>query len=373
MTRATAPTATTAFARPVRLPLATLLAAAALAGVPWTAARADSVTMKSSVRLGHDVRHVRLVHVADLEGPLALQHAELVVAARDDVTGVVELTVADVRRALDEAGVHWGQVHLTGRRTIVRPAPDPLAAAPVAMAATTLAAAAPRVDRADRPEAEEVAASELVGLLTLRGAVARHVVETLRRTPADVLLLFAAQDEAALDGPLGDSRLELEPLSSLAGERCALAVRVWRDGAIAARHQLALRVLVRATGLAAVEDLPRGHVLAAGDLEAATQWLSPQAADAFPAIDAAVGQALARRVGRGDPVRCADLKRSVVVRRGDQVTARCLVGGLVLTLAAEVREDGATGDVVECRKLGERDVFLATVAGPGEVVVDLTR
>jgi flagella basal body P-ring formation protein FlgA len=60
-----------------------------------------------------------------------------------------------------------------------------------------------------------------------------------------------------------------------------------------------------------------------------------------------------------------------VVERGDRVKVRCLVGGIVIALKAEARADGAEGDTIELRKLGERSTFLATVTGRGEAIVDL--
>jgi hypothetical protein len=52
---------------------------------------------------------------------------------------------------------------------------------------------------------------------------------------------------------------------------------------------------------------------------------------------------------------------------------RCLVGGVVISLEAEARTEGAKGDRIELRKLGERDTFMATATGPGAAVIDLSR
>ena len=52
---------------------------------------------------------------------------------------------------------------------------------------------------------------------------------------------------------------------------------------------------------------------------------------------------------------------------------RCLVGGVVISLEAEAKSDGAEGEKIELRKLGERDTFLGTVAGPGSALIDLSR
>jgi hypothetical protein len=42
-------------------------------------------------------------------------------------------------------------------------------------------------------------------------------------------------------------------------------------------------------------------------------------------------------------------------------------------MQAEARTDGADGETIELRKVGEREVFTATVTGRAEAVIDLSR
>ncbi len=75
----------------------------------------------------------------------------------------------------------------------------------------------------------------------------------------------------------------------------------------------------------------------------------------------------------GDVLKKKHVKRDVLVKRGDRVIVRCLVGGVVISLDAEARSDGAEGDLIELRKLGERATFMARVSGPGAAILDLAR
>jgi len=61
------------------------------------------------------------------------------------------------------------------------------------------------------------------------------------------------------------------------------------------------------------------------------------------------------------------------VKKGDQITVRCLVGGVAISVQAEARADGAAGEIIELRKLGERESFTAKVVGRSEAVLDLSR
>ena len=60
-----------------------------------------------------------------------------------------------------------------------------------------------------------------------------------------------------------------------------------------------------------------------------------------------------------------------MIKRGDRVIVRCIVGGIVITLEAEARSDGAIGDDIELKKIGERESFIATVSGSRAAVLDL--
>ena len=85
-----------------------------------------------------------------------------------------------------------------------------------------------------------------------------------------------------------------------------------------------------------------------------------------------VGKTAASRLAPGNPIRSGTVAAPVVVKQGDDVFVRCLVGGLVISLKAEARADGAAGELVPMRKMNERSTFLARVTGPGEAVVDLS-
>lgn len=87
----------------------------------------------------------------------------------------------------------------------------------------------------------------------------------------------------------------------------------------------------------------------------------------------AVGRAVLKSLRAGDVLRQKHIRRETLIRRGDLVIVRCLVGGIVISIHAEARADGAKGQTIEFRKLGERATFLAEVAGHAEAVVDLAR
>jgi flagella basal body P-ring formation protein FlgA len=88
-------------------------------------------------------------------------------------------------------------------------------------------------------------------------------------------------------------------------------------------------------------------------------------AAALPATTAASS------IAQGQILRRTDLCSPILVERGDIAMVRCVVGGLVISLKAEARADGARGQTIPFRKAREREDFLATVTGPAEAVVNL--
>ena len=96
------------------------IVAAAGAALLAHAATADEIALKASARLATGTGEVRLADIAELTGPLAQQYADTVVAQVHDSTAAMEISVAEVRAALTDAGVHWGPSRRRIRRYVPR-------------------------------------------------------------------------------------------------------------------------------------------------------------------------------------------------------------------------------------------------------------
>ncbi|MDY7109396.1 MAG: flagellar basal body P-ring formation chaperone FlgA [Planctomycetota bacterium] len=335
-------------------------------------AQADSIRLRASVRLsaGDDV--VRLADIADIEGAEAERYAELAIAEIDDARAR-EITVRDVRRKLDEAGAHWGRINLNGRAVIIRPPRGRAASAPGAMAAVSLAAVREVSDDDDRPAADDRLAAEIDDDDTLRGALARYLIRGLETEAQNLRLIFDHHDDDLLDQSARKQRFELKPEGSLRSDRITFTVRVWSGGRIRETRQVALRPMLRLPTAVLQRDLDRNEMIDRGDFAVTESWLSPLQASMTCDPDTLAGHLARRRMAEGDVLRERSVRRPTLIERGERVNVRCLVGGVVITLQAEACADGADGEAIEFRKLGERDTFLATVTGAGEAVIDLSR
>ena len=334
------------------------------------AARGDTIELRSAVRLEADDRIVNLGDIAALVGPEAETLAALEIARLDDGAEVVELTIRDIRARLDGAGVHWGRIQLNGRAVVVRPGRGPGEFALMAMRSASLDGSAPA--DASRGRADAVTARELAALPTLRGAIASFLAAGLRRPADEISLVFDRRDDAVLDQARGGHRIEIEPIGALLNDRLGLHIRLWDGISIAARHEVTIGLLIRAETPVPARDIARNERIGDEDLRLDVRWLKPSEAALAASRHDVVGRIAARRLEAGAPIARAAVQRQTVIQRGDAVIVRCLVGGTVIAVQAEARADGAEGQTIEFRKKGERAVFLATVAGPGEAIIDLS-
>ena len=344
--------------------------ACVFAGILTTDLAADTVTLKPSIRWNSPSDVVKLADVAELEGPAALEFAGLPVATLRDRNAVMEISLGEIRAKLDEAGAHWGKINLNGRSVAVRPGRAGTVMPPLAMAPVSIDAADHRTGPSQR---EDHVAADLISLPTLRGMIANLIVSNLRTDPHHLRLAFDADDAQFLDTPTNAARFEVQPLGSFASDRIDLTVRTWADGKVAEKRNVTIQPRMKVRAAVMLTDVRPEQIIRDADVAEQEQWMPPSQAGLCANRVAAIGRVASRNLKAGDLVRESHIRRNTLIKRGDTVTVRCLVGGAVISLQAEARADGGEGETIEFRKQGERDAFRATVTSRGEAVVDLNR
>ncbi len=353
----------------------TLIAASVLVVAECVAA--GTITLRRAVRLPSDAETIRLKDIATIEGEKAEAFADLVIAEPDDPGEAVEISVRQVRDALSDADVHWGKVHLNGRRVVVRPSRSGHAKPPVAMQTASVSASSRssgnRDDRGSRRNRTTIEAAKIIEQDTLAGEIARMVVGELEYPADDVRIVFNDGDRDLLEQRTDELRFELRPMSNIHADRVELAVRMWKDGRTRDQQSLTIRPQVRTETLTARRNIRRHESVADIDVERESLWLSPIQARRAADSDDAFGQLATRTISEGDRIRADLLRGPSVVERGDRVIVRCLVGNTVISVEAEAREDGAMNESIEFRKIGERETFSAEVVGPAEAIKEVQR
>lgn len=340
--------------------LAPLLATAAASG--------DSIVLLDSVRLADG--EIRLSDIAELRGDYASGLGAIVVGSLEqDADRAMELRITDVRRLLDEHGVHWGRIELSGQTVAVRASVDVHGSAPLAMQPLDTSN---RLQAAPRRSMQRSMAASLIDRSTLRGWIARRIATVLEVDPTNLQLDFPADRSAMLDAPLDGARFEVKLLNSpKQSKRLEFEVRRWVDGRPTTRDLITVEPAVRTTVATLRTDVPRGRPILAEHIEAVEQWMSPLERLGRVSPEAIDGQAAAIRLRTGTMLRQRDLEQPVLIRRGDEVRVSCFVGGAVMTLRATAEAGGIAGDTIRLRKGRERTTFTARITARGEAVLEL--
>ena len=348
-----------------------LLAAFIVVAFIGQAVVGDTIRLRSVVRLGPDDLIANLGDIAELSGPLAEQMADLVIMTLQQPGDSMEISIRSVRAALDKAGAHWGRIQLSGRKVVVHPGPVSSTQPLIAMNGASLIEASGATKKPGRTES--ITAKTLASLDTVRGEVGEYFTREMRKAPEDLKLLFHNSHGEFLDIARQRYRIEIEPLSNLYSDRVNLKIRLWEGGNIVKRQTISVEVLLRTTFAQATHDIKRLDLLTEFDLQSAEQWLPPSEALLTATMTDSLGRVSSRHIKTGQPILRNNIIRQTIVRRGDPIIVRCLVGGTVISLHAEARGDGSEGDLIECRKKGERDTFFATITAPGEAIINLSR
>lgn len=339
-----------------------------------TAVAANTITLRTSVRLTGETDAVHLRDVAELRGTEAERLAAVKVATVTDPERVMELHVRQVRQALDAEGVHWGRVNLNGSRVLVRPRGRSIASPPIAMGEVSIEHEEVAKNDLDSTALREpMLAGQLSQSATLRGAIAEFLIANMDVSPDHLRLEFDPRDHEVLSMSLDVRRFEIEPVSSVRSNRIDLAVRIWNDGEAQDRMTIRVTPTLYMPVVTLREDISRGDMLNEQDIEVLHQWLPPVHGGLVMDEREAIGRIATISLSAGDALREQHVRRETLVRRGDIVIVRALVGGSVLSMQAEARASASEGDVIEFRKVGERDTFLATVTGRNEALIDLQR
>jgi len=317
---------------------------------------AATISLRASARVDAETP-ITLGEIASLKGEEAedLAEAPIVSSIADEANGRawLRIEVADVRAALDAAGVNWGRVALRG------------------------SACTARIGFAPTPQAEKDEGrqrDERMGPVDLGGAptIRRHVAATLVKhfgVPADDLRLrFSSGDRDLLERRTHGRRVEVQPLGL--GSLTPVRIRAYEGERVVMDESLRVEAQVQRDVIVASVDLRRNESLSGDDLERAQLWLDP-AERVVASLDEAVGKRTRRRVDAGEALTPEALESPIVVRRGEVIHVRCLSGGIVLTAKARALDDARAGERIELRLDASERPFLATIDERGRAVVNL--
>lgn len=117
-------------------------------------------------------------------------------------------------------------------------------------------------------------------------------------------------------------------------------------------------------------DILRGEVLGESDLTYADVTGTALASTTVTKFEALAGMQTRRALRAGEPLRPDDVRRPVVVTKGQSVTMTFSAPGVELSAMGRAMGEGGIGDTVTVQNPASFRMVSATITGPGTVRAD---
>jgi flagella basal body P-ring formation protein FlgA len=117
-------------------------------------------------------------------------------------------------------------------------------------------------------------------------------------------------------------------------------------------------------------NIGRGDVIGESDLTYTTVEGGALMSGVATSIDEIKGMQARRVLGAGQAVRAADVRRPIVVNKGQTVTMVFSVPGVEVTAVGRAMSEGGVGDTVTIQNPASFRMVSATVTAPGTVRAD---
>ncbi len=335
------------------LAIVTSLAAAPALGQeirlwPTGMALGDTVTLR-------DVAQLRGFSAADMA-----RLSDLVVHASPRRGGSILVRGSDIRGALIEADVNFGQIRLFGasRCKVERP-----------RAAAVRRKAPLRRSRSTRPppKLRPRAPSAPVGGLEFQ---MRHFFAARVQSDGDVEITFSPACRKALALSSSRHRFKIRPQERRTLGLVSFEVEIITDGEPPRTVPIAAEAVLIKDVVVARRAINQDQVIAGRDLKLQERRFTRMEAVGVTDLTAAVGSLSGRFYRPGDMLDARGLRSRPLVRRGERVEILIAGNGLEIKTTGKAQASGALGDSIAVRRDGAKrrqDVIEAVVTGPGIV------
>lgn len=304
-------------------------------------------------------RQILLSDIADLDPPTTPEAAAIIDLPIAPAAGTTEVSIADVRRALDAAKVNWGRITLRGSNCRISfTSSTPTAHGPTSIPAPTRTGLSQAIPQS----------LDLSGPQTLRSAISERLLALYAVEAADLRLAFDTADDVFLAELVGARRVDVQPASTGASVRTPVNIYIYEEDRLVTTRLVSVQALINRPVLTARAPIPRGQAISADQVESGRQWLGPNARpSATP--DAAIGQVAAKFINTGAILTAPDITPPIVCKRGDIVWVHVLSGNVTVRAKCRAMAQARDGDLVQLKLDGSDRTFSARMSGAGRAVM----
>ena len=317
---------------------------------PVQARSIDRVQLKSSAT--SDDHLIQLREIAYLTGDTAQKLGGSVVAELADSQTQTRITLRMVEKHLSAMGVNWGRLNLAGAVNCQVQIGD----ATSSMIQTAIASNPNKTITTD-------------DALTVQKHVENYLLQYTGYSDQELVVKFSSADQRQLQVPALLDRFEIQVAGSAKLGRLPLTIRRWRGATRVSQTRVTAEVSYKTLALVAINNIRRGDQFSPNDLQVQEVELHSDHAKPLRKLSEVVGFIASRSIRKKQTLLVDDIRPALVIRRGQMVTIRAIVGGMVIRTTARAMTDAAMDEMVQLKNERSRESFMARVIGPREAVI----
>lgn len=306
------------------------------------------VELKSTVRLSADTQLVTIGDLATVLGPQADAIKELTIDSAPSFSGEwISIGQSTIRDLIDQSqSVLAGAVIVRGGDVSI-----------------TLRAKKTQPDQST-PHTASRKANTHEGPV-LKDHIKGWIYSRLRTQADTTRIRFDNRFNTLLNTPTSDRIVELTEIGRSAKMHVRFAI--YEQDTIIAQGTLYADVEIKRSVLVAKRQIRRRELIDQSMTTIETRWL----ASTEPIIDPKTSAGLESKttIQPGKIIMQSMLIEPIIIKRGQLVSAKCIIGQTIVTKVVRAKESGKIGDIIELESKDRKSQFTAKVVGPGRVLI----
>ena len=326
---------------------------------------ADSILLKSEVRVPIHTKKILLSDLADIRGDDAKKLADVTIVEMLAKTTRLTITRKTVLQSLDSKPINWGRLSVLGATKIE------IRREKKKQVQSKIVAKDSKSDAIQNKSGPNVASDSNP---TLRQTIATILCNSLGADEHDLKINYENENDPKLALSSLANRFEIDvPARNMLG-RIILKVRIYTGtNKVYEKHRVAAVVERKINAVVLKRELQRGQVVSESDLLVQPVWIKTSSRKAFESREAVVGKIVATPLRAGGVLYVGSVTKPRLVKSGDYISLRVVSGLIVLKTTVKALENGELDQVIKVRKTNSREELYVKVTGEREGVLVVSK
>ncbi len=307
-----------------------------------------TIKLRSTVRISHDQKSITIADIAKVSGPQTSALKSLTVTTQHPIETDQWTTIeTDTIRELIKSSptINTGSIVLTGSSISIT---------------RKHSADQPRKPKTKRKLEQQDPEGPI-----LKDQLTRWIHTRIGSSPEQTRIQFDDRDEQLLKTSTAGRIVEISETGR--SDKLGIRFMIFENDTIVTSNSIRVDVQVQRLVRVAKAQIPRKFQLSEKDTQVESRWIS--LIDPIADPQKSLGLESKTSIKPGAIIMTSMLTQPVLIKRGDLVSAKSLVGRIVVTKIVRALDNGQIGDLIELESKDRKSNFTARVAGPGRVVI----